>query len=221
MKKVLIVLLSVLLALSFISCEKDKSGEVIQNYEDFKKSQSAYWIASDFCDDLVYEYIEDGKVDKKLSEDDKPDILAFLKNYSNNDLQKILDVDADCITISSVESVSGELKGETESTEEYWKEEYTASDIVINFKYTITTYVYESGTKKDSAETSDPIEGELKINMKSSFKSTEKGYTCSISSLSLQGTSYKDITYSYEGKKYTSATVGGADVELRLLNAGY
>ena len=28
-------------------------------------------------------------------------------------------------------------------------------------------------------------------------------------------------TYSYEGKKYTSATVGGAEVELRLLNAGY
>lgn len=64
MKKILIVLLSVLLALSFISCEKDKSGEVIQKYEDFKKSQSAYSIASDFCYDLVDEYIEDGKAIK-------------------------------------------------------------------------------------------------------------------------------------------------------------
>ncbi len=37
MKKILIVLLSVLLALSFISCEKDKSEEVIANYEEFCK----------------------------------------------------------------------------------------------------------------------------------------------------------------------------------------
>ena len=35
MKKVLIVLLSVLLLISFVSCEKDKSEEVIETYEEF------------------------------------------------------------------------------------------------------------------------------------------------------------------------------------------
>ncbi len=53
MKKVLIVLLSVLLALTFISCEKDKSGEVIQNYEDFIKTRNASENAFEFCYELA------------------------------------------------------------------------------------------------------------------------------------------------------------------------
>ena len=84
-----------------------------------------------------------------------------MKNYSNYDLQKILDVDADRITISSVESVSGELKSETQSTEEYWKDDYTASDIVIKFKYTTTSYGNNLRQKKKVLKTSEPIEGEL------------------------------------------------------------
>ena len=38
MKKVLIVLLSVLLLISFVSCEKDKSEEIIETYEEFWKT---------------------------------------------------------------------------------------------------------------------------------------------------------------------------------------
>lgn len=48
MKKILIVLLSILLALSFILCEKDKSEEVIANYEEFAKAYSVGMAAIEF-----------------------------------------------------------------------------------------------------------------------------------------------------------------------------
>ena len=48
MKKILIVLLSILLALSFILCEKDKSEEVIANYEEFAKACSVGMAAIEF-----------------------------------------------------------------------------------------------------------------------------------------------------------------------------
>lgn len=35
MRKVITILLVVFLALSFVGCEKDKSEEVVKNYEDF------------------------------------------------------------------------------------------------------------------------------------------------------------------------------------------
>lgn len=235
MKKVLIILLSVLLALTFISCEKDKSGEVIQNYEDFMKSYNAHRKAS-FCNNLVYKYIEydesynNGKVEKKFGDDDKADILSFLNDYKDN-VKTILNVNADSITIDSVESISGELKGEDRYDVEN-KEgnfELTASDIVVKFKYTTTTTrVYNSATKQYESKTSDPVDGLLKVNMKYSYKQTEEKYEYSISSFSLQGVSYKDIAYSrardkigenrYRAGEFTSATVGGTGVELRLLN---
>lgn len=219
MKKVLIVLLSVLLALTFISCEKDKSGEVIQNYEDFVKTRNASENASEFCNELAENYADEktGEVSKEFSDKDKDDIKPFVTGgsygYSRVSylIMELLDVDADSITITDVESVSGKIQDKLQEN----STEYTASDIVIKFKYTTTTYV------KGEAETSDPIEGELKINMKYSYKTTEEEIILSVSSLSLQGVSYKDIaaTYSMTQKKTTSATVGGAAVELRLLNA--
>lgn len=212
MKKVLIVLLSVLLALTFISCEKDKSGEVIQNYEDFMNSYNAHQKVSSFCDKLysVYKDEKTGKVeDKEFGKEDNETILSALKNcyyYGNaKKLLDLLDIDADIIEIQSVESVSGKFQG-TYS-------DYTASDIVIKFTYITTTYVNGGDSKK-----SDPTEGELKINVKYSYKNTDETSTLNISSLSLQGVSYKDIMLSSnQDEKLTSATVGGVAVELRLL----
>ncbi len=209
MKKVLIVLLSVLLALSFISCEKDKSGEVVQNYEDFVKSSST----GSSLNSLFYSYIKEKrdtqtyKIDKEFSDADKDDIKSLFKD---DYVEELLGLDD--ITVTGVESVSGKLQGTAS--------DYTASDILIKFKYT-----------EDSS--TDELEGQIKCSIKYSATGTvDSGkYTTSISSLSLQGVSYKDITYSrawkktgssnYSTDKYTSATVGGADVELRLLNAYY
>ncbi len=213
MKKVLIVLLSVLLALTFISCEKDKSGEVIQNYEDFVNAYNADEKIASFCFNLISKYAdnETKKVeDKEFGEKDNDIILGALKDcygeYGQQNLLDLLDVKANGIEISEVKSVSGKLQGT------YYN--YTASDIVIKFKYTTTTY--EEGTKEPKK--SDLTEGELKFSVEYSAEQTEETQTMSISSLSVQGASYKDITCSVDkNMKATSATVGGAGVELRLL----
>ncbi len=229
MKKVLIVLLSVLLALSFISCEKDKSGEVIQNYEDFVKSCTARaYIDSIFGDYIYYNGDEEtGEVDIDFSETDKEDIKSMLsEDYYSRYIIKMLNLDVNRIAIDSIESASGKLQGT-------WMN-YTASDIIIRFKYTAYVNVYgNSGTKSEKATTDEPVVGELKINMKYSDSGIDENgiETYNISSLSLQGVSYKDVTYSeaykktsgggYLRDKITSATVGGAEVELRLINDEY
>lgn len=225
MKKVLIVLLSVLLALTFISCEKDKSGEVIQNYEDFTNTYNAYSKVRNIYSTLekigTWEYDESGNrtLDIEFSDSDITKVQEILKNNSYY-VGRILDVDnynPIYITITSVGSVSGKLEGKIQSSSSQYNEEYTASDIVIKFKYTTTKYVEDSKTGEYNPETSDSIDAELKINFKYSQKSTKDAATYSISSLSLQNVSYKDIEYS-EGKEgYTSATVGGTAVELRLI----
>lgn len=201
MKKVLIVLLSVLLAFSFISCEKDKSGEVIQNYEDYMKSANVASNLSRISRGLINKYKDSGTgiANKDFSDSDKSDILSLINNGSNIYYVKEL-LDLDDITITEVESVSGKLQGTTA--------DYTASDITIKFKYTV------SGS-------SDSVEGQLKFSIKYSGTGTENDYTISYSSLSLQDVSYKDIKYTVDKntEKYTSATVGGASVEVRLLNA--
>ncbi len=209
MKKVLIVLLSVLLALTFISCEKDKSGEVIQNYEDFMSSMNAYYTANNFCMSLIDECGEDAKKEegKEFGEADKDTIKKSLQQNNSYYVAKLLDVNATEIAIESVDSVSGKLQGT--------RSDYTASNIVIKFKYTV---------KEDSSDTrteNEPVEGELKLSVKYSGKGTGDTLTYSISSLSLQDVSYKDVAYSRDRKTgvYTSATVGGVAVELRLLNA--
>lgn len=215
MKKVLIVLLSVLLALSFISCEKDKSGEVIQNYEDFIKSSRTGSSLNSIFSPYIREKRDTKtyKIDKEFSDADKDDIKSLLEDKSYY-VGKILGLDD--ITVTSVESVSGKLQGDAS--------DYTASDVVIKFKYTT------SNGKDDEEATDKAIDGEIKMNMKYSDSGINGDgiETYSVSSLSLQGVSYKDVSYSEAWKKtgernytlvkYTSATVGGNNVELRLLN---
>lgn len=54
MKKVLIVLLSVLLLVSFVSCEKDKSEEIIKNLEDFYKAKNICESATNLLEESAY-----------------------------------------------------------------------------------------------------------------------------------------------------------------------
>lgn len=62
MKKVLIVLLSVLLLVSFVSCEKDKSEEIIKNLEDF-------YTAKNICENAAKILTESAYTGESLAKD--------------------------------------------------------------------------------------------------------------------------------------------------------
>ena len=119
MKKVLIALLAVLLLLSFTSCEKDKSEEVIAALEDFYKTgnrlQYSMHIMEIPDDETVnYEYT-DATTDVSDSY-----LHAFLYNICG--VKKEL---------ASIESVSGKVTGTQKSGV---SSDLTFSDVVVKYK---------------------------------------------------------------------------------------
>ena len=73
MKKIIIVLLSLLLLFSITSCEEDKSGEVIETFEEFV-------YARELCLSAKYITGNDGASDDNVEIDDvsKQDLCTFL-----------------------------------------------------------------------------------------------------------------------------------------------
>ena len=167
MKKVLIALLAVLLLLSFTSCEKDKSEEVIAAYEEFCKAQyvSVYTYGS-------FDYPDSGDVDiKSLTKDDVEDYNVY--NCLNH---------LDGTKLYSVDAAEGAVKGKVSQDEK----EVTYTGVKITYyvegdsatKHELTI----DGTFKCVEETGDSeamqMESSLTINGKDfafSFTINNKG----------------------------------------------
>jgi hypothetical protein len=201
MKKALIVMLSVMLVLTFVACEKDKSGEVVQNYEDFVVAYNASDVAGDCATSLAPELYSDKTTNKDVSK-------STLNAYSVANWWKKLtgdDITVDSTSLSQEGTITGTTALDTSAGT--GKIEAEVTGVKVKFKYT------KSGS-------TDKLDGEISFSGKLTLEVTKDSRSYSYSSFSLNGVSYKDISFTQnmETKKFTAAKIGGADVELKLLN---
>ena len=193
MKKLSIIILSLVLLFCFVSCEKDKSEEMIANYEAFLKAYNV-------CGETSYALPK-----KTTNMSDDTDVDYY-------DIQNILTaVDEEN---SNVEIISSSLKktGSVTATEEGDKETYTY-DIKIDYKY------IKGGTGSVTQEGTLTISGTYEVT-----ETASKGEPDNKDvkyKLTINGTPYEISYYQKANGEYTSATVNGNTVELRLLNAPY
>lgn len=134
MKKVLIVLLSVLLLLSFTSCEKDKSGEIVSTFEEFANNGL-------ICSDATYLGDHGNKTEavNYVDKGDAKDLLADLDS-------KYKDLDETTITLTNP---AGKITKESDVT--------TYSGISVDYSFpfngeTVTGTLTVDGTYKDVTE---------------------------------------------------------------------
>lgn len=203
MKKLFTILLVVFLVVfSFVGCEKDKSEEVIQNYEDFEKTKSAMFILGAVSKDLSSsEKTELSK--EKITTDTLSDVL-YTVEHERKTVTEVLDAKGTIFSEGKVE------KGVTSASVKF-------SGVEIKYKYT-------TDEEKEPKEGILTLSGTIAYDIKAvSQESTEIHYSYRTSGLAINGVSYKDITLEQsmnkDGFKTTSATVGGKAVDVRLINA--
>ena len=229
MRKVITILLVVFLALSFVGCEKDKSEEVVKNYEDFMRTHE--------IENSLYSYGLLNGVDP--TKKGKP--ANFKEEDISKELVSALHYDLDNVWIDDTSITIEEVKGQYEKYSE--RETTTSEDgktTNVEGKNTFKifdleiTYIYTDDNNKKIRRTIT-ISGEYEDNYKSKSVevegNTEDSYTETItcSGLEVDGTSYGNIEYTSEAKfennnvisawKLTGATVNGKNVDLRLLEA--
>lgn len=222
MKRLTIIALAVLIALSFVSCSKDKTEEVIKNYEDYIASSAVAKVNSG----LMINYSEfakreGGKVEKNIDDEDfRLKLIDNLKRLvkTSENKKKIweeygIPSDVYGIEIVSVTPVSGNLKGTYTDEQNY---EYSLSNVVINFTYN----TYDKDETKLNAE---PIEGVLSasIGFEKTYDYSLGVTTLDYSSITLNGTQYRDLyikTDPSSAMRYTDVRIGGESIDLRLIN---
>lgn len=230
MRKVITILLVVFLALSFVGCEKDKSEEVVKNYEDFMRTHEIENSLSSYSYGLPngVDPTKKGKPANFKEEDISKELVSAL----HYDLDNVW-IDDTSITI---EEVKGQYENYSESkttkSEDGKTTNYEEKNTFKIFDLEIT-YIYTDDNNKKIRRTIT-ISGEYEDNYKSKSVevegNTEDSYTETItcSGLEVDGTSYGNIEYTFEefennnvisAWKLTGATVNGKNVDLRLLEA--
>ncbi len=185
MKKISIILLALLMLLAFVSCEKDKSGDMINAYEEFVKAYNN-------CLKVRTCFAKDGKIEK--SDIGEWEFWSMVNTLSGKD-----------INVTSLEVADGSSTTVTTSEDKSTKT-YTFNNISITYKYTEG----KDTTEKDGTYT---LTGTYAVT-----NVADKGTSYSFDVTINSETKFK-IAYSMDKKDaFTSASVNGTDVELRLLN---
>ena len=114
MKRSLIIMFAVLMAVTVISCEKDKSGEMIQNFEDFKNAEDVFeaLVSEGFSDELEDE-------DEVETDPETGDVTLDISDLDDSKLEyaveAVMEVMADdenlSMIVRSVESKAGTISG--------------------------------------------------------------------------------------------------------------
>ena len=228
MRKVITILLVVFLALSFVGCEKDKSEEVVKNYEDFMRTHE--------IENSLYSYglldgvdpTKKGKPANFKEEDISKELVRFLHSDLDNEW-----IDDSNITIEEVKGQYEKYSERETTTSEDGKTTNVEGKNTFKIFDLEITYIYTDDNNKKIRRTIT-ISGEYEDNYKSKSVevegNTEDSYTETItcSGLEVDGTSYGNIEYTFEefennnvisARKLTGATVNGKNVDLRLLEA--
>ncbi len=194
MKKLSIVLLCVLLAFSFVSCEKDKSGDMITNYENF----IAGYAGGRKTFNLFSEVTATGAdINTDLKDKSITNISPFVKYYLNND-----DI---TVEYTDVKFSAGTIKGTISGTGDI--------DLVFTDVKFTATYTEEGETEGRTKEFT--INGTYVTSESEEAKTESEAYNFVVNEKTY------DVSFivNTETEKYSSAKVNGNDVEVRLLNA--
>lgn len=199
MKKLSIVLLCLLLAFSFVSCEKDKSGDMITNYENFMTGL----VGSSYTYDLFRQQLpgETGEANVDLSGKLVYDVEDFVELYLSNEAISVP-------STSSVYFTEGKITG----TKADNSGNYTITDAKFKVNY------------KESVESTETKELDFLINGTFELSENEEAITESNTyNFTINNEKTYDVSYTMNANtgRFISANVNGNDVEIRLLNAMY
>ena len=187
-------MLCALLAFSFVSCEKDKSGDMITNYENFavalRGGLNTYYLFYKALDDVSEE------VNVNLEGIHVYDADDFVENYLAN---KNIYFDD-----SGINFTAGTITGTKNDT----TKNYTFTNAKFNVKYTEGEGSEEKELEFTINGTYDESEDEEANTESFAYNFTANDKTYNIS-----------YTLSANPERFTSAKVNGNNVELRLLNA--
>ena len=185
MKKISIILLALLMLLAFVSCDKDKSGDMINAYEEFVKAyNNGLEVRTNFA--------KDGKIETSDISDWELGSIIYTLNGSDIDVKSLEVADGSSTTLTTSEDKNTKT--------------YTFNNISITYKYTEG----EDTTEKDGTYT---LTGTYVVT-----DSADKGSSYSFD-ITINSETKCKIAYSKDAKgAFTSASVNGTDVELRLLN---
>lgn len=199
MKRVALIILCVLLALSLTSCEKDKADEMVTTLQNFISEQSTCSIAESVVESgVAMSYKENKEINftftqnTYLNSENLKDFIKAVENY-----------DSDDITITECSFISGNASGYV-SIEDTISEDLTYSDVKFKAKYTY------KGEDKDKEYT---LSGNYWFDENDNSNFRSRDYV-------INGIPH-NVKYAISKKtyKYIEASVNKKDVNLRLLNA--
>ncbi len=213
MRKVLIVLLSVLLALSFVSCEKDKSGEIIAVYDEYVRGnnfvQGAFFSLNGLAKSVKdgYIYYND---ETTLSGQDITN-----KSYYVGSIIKIVD-GIKSLNVTAAVAKSGTITIKSDSAGTTYGRTFTFTDCVINATYDDYS---EKETKKDQTTTLT-VNGTYSYEDKYDENKEDLLSWTNCYNFNINGQTYK-LENEYDGNNnLTSVKINGKPVDLKLVNAG-
>jgi len=201
MKKLSIVLLCVLLAFSFVSCEKDKSEDMVTTYENF----CAGWRDADETYDLFYTALEaaseDINIDLAATSTAVKGVSNYVKDYLGNEN----------ITVDNSETVKF-TEGKITGTKNTTSASLTFKDAKFKVSYHENAKGWASTTTLEFL-----INGTYEYSLDEEAKTESFAYNFTVN----EKTYNVSYTENSETNRYISAKVNGKDVEVRLLNAIY
>ena len=195
MKKVLIVLLSVLLALSFVSCESDKSEEVIAVYNEYRNGLSL-WDSMRWS--LGYDPYTDAET--TLAEGTEIEDTYYLREL----IELVEDVTYAKNATGIIKSGKITVKSEENGNDE--KRTVVIKDAVIEATY--TDYYGDKENKNITLK----LNGTYDYSFKAETNVNSYSYDLKANDISFE------IASELKESLYTSAEVNGKAVNLKLVN---
>ena len=223
MRRVITILMLVLLAFCFVGCDT-VNGDTVNGdtakddiLMDFNNSLAVSVIFRNVVTSGVIKIdYEKGHHEIEINKDsiDTNEKLknAVGMNENNGNIKEIV-----------INSASGKLKFTSEGDDKKFTDTFSVYDLKIEYSYSLQD---STSNQKNGTLT---ISGEDKIIVDNSEYDVdeEKGKhidTHTFQGLTINGVTYKDVSFTTErmnneSSRYTSASVEGKDVDVRLLNA--
>lgn len=220
-------ILLIALLFVFVGCEKDQSGVMLENYDEFCGAIES----SERMANLVGSIVGVGSGEEEISLYDPEEGTGIPATTLANMLSAVCD---DRIVLE-VTSAEGKVSQFIYNDGNVKMSRYKAEDVAFEYKYMKYNEVPGEANPFDPAYNEEEYTGEVvsgKFVANGEFILTKADnpdhsiiYTVSTSGLSVGDKSYRDIYAKYmkenSDKSFISARIGGEDINLKLLNLQY
>ena len=218
-------ILLIALLFVFVGCEKDQSGVMLENYDEFCGAIESSERMAKLVEDIV------GAGSEEISLYDPEEGTGIPATTLANMLRAVCD---DRIVLE-VTSAEGKVSQFIYNDGNVKMSRYKAEDVAFEYKYMKYNEVPGEANPFDPAYNEEEYTGEVvsgKFVANGEFILTKADnpdhsiiYTVSTSGLSVGDKSYRDIYAKYmkenSDKSFISARIGGEDINLKLLNLQY